>query len=120
MKTKIEFYQSETNYSFESEIENSVNLFTGTALNQLFRYVNVAKSVGAKTFSFKEPINLRITAEDVKYDTGVCSQALQAKLKMQRNDKGMLRFGKRVFELVKWSTSEVQVLSINEVLEDLE
>ena len=117
MKTKIEFFQAETSYQFEADVKNSINVFTGTACNQLFKYISVAKSVGAKTFKFSEPINLRITAKGVKYDTSLCDQALQSKLECQRSDKGMKTFAKRVFELVKFSTQEVQEVSINEVLD---
>jgi spermidine/putrescine-binding protein len=120
MKTKIEFFQEGTNYSFDAEVKNSVNNFVGTACNQMFRYVTIAKAVNAKTFDFKEPINLRVTAKGVRYDTSTCDQALQAKLKLQRSDKGMVNFAKRVFELVKWSTTEVQDVTMAELLESFE
>ena len=85
-------------------------MFVGTACNQLFRYVSVAKAVGAKTFAFNKPINLRITARGVKYDTSVCDQLLQNKLKCQRSDKGMQTFAKRVFELVKFSRNKEAIV----------
>lgn len=120
MKISVNFYQNEISYQFDAEVKDSVNHFTGTALNQLFNYVSLAKKVGASTFKFNQPINLSIVADGVKYDTGTCDQRFQSKLKCQRSSKGMATFSKRVFSLIKYSTNEVVDVSMNDVLEDLE
>lgn len=121
MLLSVSFYQNEIEYSFKAEVSNTgLNVFTGTALNRMFDFVSCAKSVNAKTFKFSQPINLRIEVEGKKYDTGVCNEMLQSKLKLQRSDRGMKTFAKRTFELIKFSTSEVIEMSINDVLESFE
>jgi D-serine deaminase-like pyridoxal phosphate-dependent protein len=120
MKTLVKFYQNEGSYSFESEVTNeSLSTYTGTALNRLFDYVNVAKKIGAKTMTYSKPINLLIEVDGKKFDTGTCKESLQAKLKLQRTNDGYKRFAVRTYELIKFSTMSIAEVGMNDVLESL-
>lgn len=120
MKLQVSFYQENGSYSFTADVsKDSLSTFVGTSLNRMIDYSSIAQKVGAKVFSFNKPINLCIEAEGKRYDTGTCSEKLQAKLKCQRNAKGYKRFCVRVYELIKFSTMEITEMTFQDVLKSL-
>ena len=118
---KVTFYQANGSYSFSTEVnKDSLSTFVGTSLNRMIDYSNVARKIGARVFSFNKPINLLIEVEGKAYNTGICSETLQAKLKCQRTNAGYTRYAKRVFELIKFATMDITEVTFVEVIKSLE
>jgi hypothetical protein len=120
-KISVRFYQAGNEYQFETEVKNdNLNLVVGTALNQLTRFMNVAKKCQAKVFNLKNPVTLQVAIDGKVFDNGTANEKLTVKLKLQRSNKGYKRFAVRTFEIVKFSISPIEAISLQDYLKSLE
>lgn len=114
---KVRFYQADADYQFSANVsEDSLNMFVGTALNQLTKYLNVAKKCNAKVFRFTSPIGLQVEANGKIYDTGLANEKLTCKLRVQRSSKGYTRFAVRTFEVVKFAVNPIEGITLQDYL----
>jgi len=103
MKTKeltIEFFQKNgvtvvTKFNLNVDAKNS--LIIGTAINELFTLQNNYRKANLRLFKTSEPVLFKVSNEnETLLNVGLCSRAIQDKLKFNKTAKSMSRFAKRV------------------------
>ncbi len=121
MKT-VEFqaYQENTNVKFNFELteDSNNNQILGTVLNEVFAWVDLQKSVGAKGLKLNQPINIYFMVDGLVFDTGESQKSITQKLKLNTSKKHL--FAKRVKAIFDYSIRDINVVSFEDMLAGLE
>ena len=118
---KFDFYQEETTLTFEFHLESTLDNdhLKGSVLNELFKWVNIQKHMGAKGLKLSKPINIRIEHGGKFLDTGTAKKQLQQKLKLNTSAKSKRMFAIRFNMLVEYITDGFNIVDVDTVLETL-
>ena len=99
--------------------EGTESKVCGTMLNELFKWYNLQRLVGAKGLKGSEPINLRFEVNGLGFDTGLVSKTLTQKLKFNKTAKSKRSFAQKFMAIYTYSIAEAQEVDFEDLLNDL-
>lgn len=116
--------------SHEIDVLTSVTLSTtvtdvsaskvcGTALNELFEFVNMQRTIGAKGLRLDMPINLKFEIGDQVINTATWEKSNQAMLKLQNNAAGRRSFAVKFWTIFSYSIKPIKEVDMSDLLTEL-
>jgi hypothetical protein len=98
--------------------KTSFTKIVGTCVSDFFRWHKTMKAVGAKGFSGVKEFDFTIERDGmVLLDTGTVNRTLWAKMKLINSAVGRARFAQRLKIILDYAFSEVQEVSLEELVE---
>lgn len=119
-------YQNDTSLSLEFVINKTQSIaklknnIAGSICNQLFEWVALQKSVGAKGIKLSAPVMLKFDCSGMKFDTTTVRKELQQKLILRNNPKGRKIYAVRFSKIFNYATAEIKSVTLDQLFADLD
>lgn len=116
---KIQFLQGDNSITVNAKEGGSLDKIQGTAINELFAWIEVQRKVGAKGLKLSHHVDIVIEGENFTLDTTEAQIQLRQRLKINSTARSKRAFAVKFCALCTYISRERGVISVNEALEAL-
>lgn len=118
-RTMVETATSVYNLEFDTKGKLNKGQIVGTACNELYRWVDIVKTMGSTFRTTGGHFDLQIISNSTTLDTSIVHRELKQKLSFNKTPESRKKFAQRVFKLVDFMSTEPTVIHIDDLSEIL-